>query len=428
MKRHKAQLYDNIHSVIDFYNDRMVRGVFEYNISLNTDILTKVINEFLCSSPIMHSSFSRGFFNHRWEEHTVASEDIIEIHSTSTPYKDAFAFITRVLPMNGNVQIKLGVFSDGKKTALAVITNHMFMDGGDLKYFMKALCKAYNACAKGEEPGRILKSGSRSYKTVYNDLAPKNKRKARLLYSNPTPKNTKSFPLADAECKDKSFIITRNMSEDKFLLIKEYGKQFGATINDMILTAYFMSLYKLGNFEKNESVTVSGAIDLRRYMKNSELTGLTNHSSYLPYTLDCVEEDFLNTLKKVTKISQKYKADPFTGLYGLPLLNFGYGFFPSWISDKLVKRFYNNPNIAMSNIGILHEDYYTLEGFAPISAFLTGTVKYKPGIMVSLTTYRNKITLSMCCKGNLEDKTKLQTLLMLIEQNLTEAIKKHPEN
>ena len=25
MKRHKAQLYDNIHSVIDFYNDRMVR-------------------------------------------------------------------------------------------------------------------------------------------------------------------------------------------------------------------------------------------------------------------------------------------------------------------------------------------------------------------------------------------------------------------
>ena len=428
MKTHKAQLYDNIHSVINSYNDRMVRGIFEYDFVINTDVLSKVLRDFLDTSPVMHSMFKRGFISHRWIEQPIDEKDFLKVIHTDNPFEDASCFITKVLPMNEGVQLKLGVFTNGHQTALAVITNHMYMDGGDLKYFMKALCKAYNACAKGEETDNILKSGSRSYKTVYKDLTPKNKRKARLLYSNPTPKNTKSFPLTDAKSKDKSFIITRNISEDKFLLIKKYGKQFDATVNDMILTAYFMSLYVLGNFEKNESVTVSGAIDLRRYINNSELTGLTNHSSYLPYTLDCVEADFLKNLKKVTKISQKYKADPFTGLYGLPLLNFGYRFFPSWISDKLVKRFYNNPNIAMSNIGILYENLYALEGFAPRSAFLTGTVKYKPGIMVSLTTYRNKITLSMCCKGSDEDKTKLQNLLMLIEQNLTEAIKKHPES
>lgn len=427
MKRHKAQLYDNIHSVIDFYNDRMVRGIFEYRFSLNTDILTKVINEFLCSSPIMHSSFRRGFFNHRWEEHTVAPEDIIEIHNTDTPYKDAFAFITRVLPMNGNVQIKLGVFSDDNKTALAVITNHMFMDGGDLKYFMKSFCSAYNACCNNENTRGILKRGSRSYKKVYDDLPDKIKNKAKLLFSNPTPKNTKEFPLSAKSAKDENFIITRNISKEKFAHIKAYGKLNGATINDMILAAYFMSLYELGGFDKSDSVTVSGAIDLRRYMKERGLTGLTNHSAYLPYTIHGSGDDFLHTLKKVTALSRAYKNDPYTGLYGLPLLNFGYKFFPSAISDKLVKKFYNNPNIAMSNIGILYEDYYVLEGIAPETAFLTGTVKYKPGIMVSLTTYKNEVTLSMCCRGNDEDKAKLNKLLMLIEENLTNITEKHPE-
>ena len=427
MNTHKAELYDNIHSVIDFYNDRMVRGIFEYNFSLNTEIIKNVIDAFLCDSPIMHSSFHSGFFFHRWKEHTVTPEDIIEIHTTDTPYNDAFAFITRVLPMNESVQLKLGVFTDGSKTALAVITNHMFMDGGDLKYFMKSLCRAYNAYYNNHDICGILKCGSRSYKSVYNDLSKKNKYKAKLLFSNPTPKNTKVFPLSSESTTDESFIITRKISKNRFAHIKAYGKHNGATINDMVLTAYFISIYELGKFNKDESVTISGAIDLRRYMKNSNLTGLTNHSSYLPYTLNCLGDNFLHTLKMVTALSKAYKENPYTGLYGLPLLNFGYSFFPSLISDKLVKRFYNNPNIAISNIGILYEDSYTLEGIAPETAFLTGTVKYKPGIMVSLTTYKNEITLSMCCKGSKEDKIKLNKLLMLIEENLTNATEIHPE-
>ena len=428
MNTYKSQLYDNIHSVINFYNDRMVRGIFEYNFSVNTNILTEVIDSFINDFPVMHSSFHRGFFNHIWKEHIVTAEDIIEIHYTDNPSEDAFGFILNVLPMDGKVQIKLGVFTNGNKTAIAVITNHMYMDGGDLKRFMSSLCRAYNLRHNGESISGILKSGSRSYNTVYNDFSPKIRRKAKRLFSNPTPKNTKIFPLSAESESDKSFIITRTIPKSKFDPIKGYGKQYNATINDMILTAYFISLYELGGFDKNEKITVSGAINLRRYMKDTNQTGLTNHSSYIPYTLNGLGEDFLHTLEKVTVLSKAYKKDPFTGLYGLPLLNFGYKFFPSIVSDKLVKKFYNNPNIAISNIGILQEDSYILDEFAPENAFLTGTVKYKPGIMVSLTTYKNQITLSMCCKGNEKDKDKLNELLMLIEEKLIDAIENHPED
>ncbi len=428
MKTHKSQLYDKIHSIIDMYNDRMVRGIFEYDIKLNPEIILNVLKRFCEASPIMHSAFHRGIFRHYWIEQSCEASDFITIKQTENINEEAYMFITEALPMNGKVQFKVGIFTNGERSTLAFITNHMYMDGGDLKSFMHSLCKAYNACEQGKDFSGFLKSGSRSHKTVYNSLSYKNRIKAKLLYSNPTPKNTKIFPLSASENKDRSFIVTRNISADKFLLIKELGKRSDATVNDMILTAYFMSLHELGGFNENEALTVSGAIDLRRYIKNSHLTGITNHSAYLPYTLKRIDKNFENNLKEITALSKKFKEDPFAGLYGLPLLNFGFSFFPAFVADRLVKRFYNNPNIAISNIGILPEDFYAINANTPTSAFITGTVKYNPGIMLSLTTYKNKITLSMCCKGNEKDKSKLQKLLMLIEQKLADAIEYHPEN
>ncbi len=422
MKKHKAQLYDKIHNVISNYNDHMVRGIFEYDFEIDAVALGKVLNDFCGSSPVMHSAFCKGFFAHFWREMPFNTNDVLSVCHAENIREEAYRFIVDALPADGNVQLKIGVFINAGKSLLAVLTNHMFIDGGDLKYFMKTLCSAYSACVNEVDCSGLIKSGSRSFKTVYQDLDKPTRQKAKRLFSNPTPKNTKSFSLGAESSEDSAFIITRNIPSEKFNLIKSYGKSKGATINDMVLTAYFISLYKACGFDKSETLTVSGAIDLRRYMKNSDFTGLTNHSSYLPYTLSGLGVDFEANLKKITAISESYKSDPFTGLYGLPLLNLGYVVFPDFAADKLVKRFYNNPYIAMSNIGILEENSYILDGHLPVSAFLTGSVKYKPGIMVSLTTYKNELTLSMCCKGNDNDKAKLEHLLMLIDKTLTDEI------
>ena len=420
MARIKAQLYDKIHSVIGHYNDRMVRGIFQYNYDINTDILGDVLISFCCTSPIMHSSFHRGFFSHYWVERDFNKEDILFVKYTRTPYEDASRFICGVLPMSGNVQVKVAVFKD--KTAgtstVAILTNHMYMDGGDLKCFMKALCKAYNCHLENKPYQSLLKNGSRSYKTVYNDLNKDVRRKARWLYSNPTPKNTRKFGLTINNPSDTSFIITETIPSEYFTGIKDYGKKHNATVNDMILSAYFLGLIRLKKISNGENITISGAIDLRRYMADSENTGITNHSSYLPYTIKVKDYSFDEMLKEVNCISGRFKADPFTGLYGLPLLNLGFTLFPPVIADRLVKKFYNNPYIAMSNIGILNEDFYQLESHFPQKAFITGTVKYKPGIMVSLTTYMNEITLSMCCKGNEKDKDILKEFLRNIKDIL----------
>ena len=419
-KKHKAELYDKIQSVIGNYNDRMVRGIFKYDFDIDAEILRDILVAFCKSSPIMHSSFCKGVLRHKWIEKSFVNEDIFFVKYCDTPEREAEKFICTVLPVDGNVQLKIGLFKDNKTkySILAMITNHMYMDGGDFKYFMKKLCTAYNQKLKNTQSLCVLKNGSRGYDKVYDDLEIEIKKRAKLLYSNPTPKNTKKLELSQDSAEDISFIIKENIPSKYFAKIKEYGKKHNATINDLILSAYFQSLCDVGSMSCSEAITISGAIDLRRYILDSDKTGITNHSTYLPYTIANVENKYESILNAVTEISRKYKDDPFTGLYGLPLLKFGYSAFPAFMADKLVKKFYNNPTLAMSNIGILYEENYRIGEHIPSEAFITGTVKYKPGIMVTVTTYKNEITLTMCCRGNEQDKQILSGIINNIKEVL----------
>ena len=49
---------------------------------------------------------------------------------------------------------------------------------------------------------------------------------------------------------------------------------------------------------------------------------------------------------------------------------------------------------------------------------MTGAVKYKPFVLLSATTMRNVVTLSMCVRGNDEDKKTVERFFDLMEQSL----------
>jgi NRPS condensation-like uncharacterized protein len=110
------------------------------------------------------------------------------------------------------------------------------------------------------------------------------------------------------------------------------------------------------------------------------------------------------------------------GLYGLPLLNFGYNILPHAASEEIIKIGYSNPLMAMSNIGVLKGADFALAGKEPTDAFMSGAVKYKPFVLLTATTYRNVITLSMCVRGNDEDKKIVNEFFSLMEKNINTII------
>ena len=419
-RRLNAELWDEMHYLFRDFNDRMVHVELEYDYEIDIQALRTVLVCFFEKAPVLHSSFTDNHIRPYWTVNTYSIDDALTVETVSEEELAAKVdeFLTQYIPPEAEIQMKVAVFYHGGKSTLCIVENHMCMDGGDFKYFMKALCRNYNNYIQNGISPLDLRQGSRSYTSVYKDFSKKDKKAAESLYRNINKKDEHRFPLTKSEKDDKSFIARHIIPAEKFLLIRSEGKKYGATINDMLMAAYFTSLYELAGWDKSESVSISCAIDLRRHMKDDEDMGVTNHTAWMQCRIPELGRDIFETLQYSIRSANQFKQDKYMGLHGLPLLSLGYKIMPHAASEEIIKIGYSNPLIAMSNIGILEVDKLALEGHEPVRGFMSGAVKYKPFVLLSATSMRNELTLSMCVRGNDEDKKIVERFFGLMEKNL----------
>ncbi len=421
----KAELWDKMHYLFRDFNDRMVHVELEYDYEINIEALKTVIVCFFEKDPILHSSFTDNHISPYWKVNKYSVDDVLSVENVSEDdlREKVDEFLTQYLPPEGELQMKFCVFNHSGKSTLCIVENHMCMDGGDFKYWLKDFCRNYNDYVQNKISPLDIRSGSRSYTEVYNDFSPKDQKAAQNLYKNINKKDNHRFPLTESKPEDKSFIARKVISADKMINLKAIGKKHGATINDVLTATYFYSLYELAGFDKSESVSISCAIDLRRHIKNNSDMGYTNHTAWMQCKIPELGRDIFETLQYVVRSCNQFKQDKYMGLYGLPLLSLGYRIMPHAASEEIIKIGYSNPLIAMSNIGILEVDKLALEGHEPVTGFMSGAVKYKPFILLSATTIRNETTLSICCRGNDEDKKIIEKFFELMEKNIDNFVK-----
>lgn len=419
-----AELWDKMHYLFRDYNDRMVHVELHYDYKINIDVLKTVLVCFFEKAPVLHSSFTDNKVHPYWTVKDYEIDDVITVKEVSEEDLDEEIndFLVQYIPPEASIQMQVAVFNHNEKSTLCIVENHMCMDGGDFKYFIKALCENYNNyIEKGISPIN-LRVGTRSYESVYEDFSATEKKMAKNLYKNINSKDNHAFPLTPDNIVDKSFIARRKISAETFDKIRAVGKQKGATINDMLLTAYFYSLYELADYNVYEGVSISCAIDLRRHIKDNSDQGITNHTAWMQCKIPQRGKDIFETLEYVVNSSNQFKEDKFMGLHGLPLLSFGYKILPHAASEEIIKIGYANPLVAMSNIGVLEVDKLALEGHEPTDGFMSGAVKYKPFVLLSATSMRKVITLSMCVRGNDEDKRIVEHFFDLMEKNINSLI------
>lgn len=417
-----AELWDKMHYLFRDFNDRMVHVELRYDYEIDIEALKTVLICFFEKAPVLHSSFVDNHISTHWEVKPYSIDDVLTVAYPEDADAAVDEFLTQYIPPESDIQMKVAVFYYEGKSVLCIVENHMCMDGGDLKYFIKALCKNYSDYVEKKISPIDLRTGSRSYEEVYSGFSQTETRMARNLYKNINAKDDHAFPLTPDNIRDKSFIARRKIDAERFAKIRAAGKKLSATVNDMLVAAYFYSLYELAGFDSSESVSISCAIDLRRHMKDVSDKGITNHTAWMQCSVPERGRDIFETLKYASRSANKFKHDKFMGLYGLPLLKLGYTILPHTASEEIIKIGYSNPLIAMSNIGILEADKLALAGNEPTDGFMSGAVKYKPYVLLSATSFRNVLTLSMCVRGNDEDKAIVEKFFDLMEKNLSTLI------
>ncbi len=415
-----AELWDKMHYLFRDFNDRMVHVELRYDYEIDIEALKTVLICFFEKAPVLHSSFTDNRISPYWTVKDYKINDVLTVKEVSEENLDQEIndFLVQYIPPDADIQMKVAVFNHSGKSVLCIVENHMCMDGGDLKYFMKSLCKNYSDFVENGISPVDLRTGTRSYESVYEDFSSGEKRLAKNLYKNVNSKDDHGFPFTPNSIKDKSFIAKRKIPAFKFDAIRSSGKKHGATINDMILTAYFYSLYELAGFDKRDGFSISCAVDLRRHIKDNSDQGVTNHTAWMQCRVPEQGDNIFETLNYVVHSSNQFKEDRFVGLHGLPLLSFGYKILPLAASEEVIKIGYANPLLAMSNIGVLEVDKLALAGNEPTDGFMSGAVKYKPFALLSVTSVRKELTLSMCVRGNEIDKEIVEKFFDLMVKNI----------
>ena len=419
-KRVKSEMYDKMNYMCRKYMDRMARCAYTYDFKIDFDAFKDAILCVFELAPVFRSSFVNNYISPYWRVEPYKAEDIFTAYETDDLDKEVMAFLKHEIGFESNVQFKVGFFTKGESTAIAFYWNHMLMDGGGFHQFFRDVSRAYTEFMENGSFKMNFKTGTRHFSAVYKDMEKKFAKKAKKQLSNASPREKKHLPFSEKTSEDKVCIAYREVPKEIFSSAIKKARSFGATANDLLIACYADAVKSMVNFEG--SISISSACDLRRYIKKLDEIGYTNHTTFMPCTVEVMNGDITETLKRVAASTKKSKSDPFLGLHGLPLLSFAYSAMIYAQAEPTVKFFYNNASFGLSNIGNLNTDAYSLSGKSPIKGFVAGAAKNKPFTFVTALTVEGTLYLTMSFKGNERDEKMLDEFFLNMQRAMESFI------
>ena len=413
-KRLKAEMYDKMNYMCRCYMDVTPRIRLDYDFIPNTKALKTAIICFLEKAPVFHSRFVDNHIAPYWEVKNYIIEDVVTVSEVENIESASLEFMTKSIDFTGNVQIKFGIFTHKGKCAVCVIWNHMCADGGDIKHILADILKNYNRYSESAKSPLDYRTGTRSYEIVYDSFSKEDKQKAKLLFANVSAHDKHALPLTEETDGLTTQIIRCDINSPIMQGVIRQTKAIGATVNDAIAAAYISAFYRYSGC--TDSVSINCAVDLRRYIRDIDKTGYTNHTTFMPCTVERKCDSMNEMLALTAKSTRKVKEDPFMGLHGLPLLHFGYNCMIYAQAELIIKAFYNNANLSVSNMGKLDADSLSINGHPPVYALVAGAAKKKPCALLSAITLNDRLTVTICIQGTEKDRKITEDFIHLFNE------------
>ncbi len=411
-----AGMYDKMNHMCRCYMDRTVRFTLYYDYVPDAEILRKVFVCLFEKAPIFHSKFWDNHIIPCWIVSDYHIDEVFKVVETDDIDRDVYDFSVQSVDVKSNVQMKIVLFVNGDKSALAFRWNHMVVDGGGFKQLMKDITDNYHRFKEGKTDKLTFRTGTRRYDRVYKDM--EHGTQARLKFSKTFAKDKHKLPYTKKSSEDKIFINKRTLPNDVLVKMAAAGKECGGTLNDVFVSAYLRAVYRLLDCDKNEKLTISCAMDLRRYIKDIDSIGYTNHTNFMPCSVSKMSDDIRDTIRELAQNTKVIKADEFNGLHGLPLLNVGYSTMIYLQAELVVRACYYNADLQVSNLGLIGGETFMFDGHDVKDGFMVGSAKWKPTTAVSLYTTDGKLNYIQPLKGNEKDKEISLKLFDLIEEEL----------
>ncbi|MHA1743039.1 MAG: condensation domain-containing protein [Candidatus Heimdallarchaeota archaeon] len=417
-----ATAMDKLTYLLRETGDQMIHLVITYEGHINFPILKKAMEQSFIAEPILGCKFVEHPRKPYWIQINQQEwENYCQLINSRNFEKELFEFVTEEFDGTKDLPVKICIFRQTNRDQLCLKVTHTAMDGAGMLEYMQLLDKLYQELLKNPHfKAQPNLRGSRGLEQVLKHF--KLQKKTRVFWQYKSPKPGWAFPWVDTKQTGRTFIV-RRLPEERFQRIKQYGKERKATINDILLAAFYRAFAKLTNAPYGERMVNVVTVNLRTYLEAKRAEAICNLSaSIYPYLAIEKNELFKKTLHKIQEAMNRFKEN-LPGIGSAFFVNNLFGRLPfrrlKKLTQKLIKKHLETKKThpIFTNVGLVKKDQLTLGKLQPTDAYLITPIMFAPGFIFGMMTFEKKMSFSIgFCEGSYSRESVEQFLDYFIEE------------
>jgi NRPS condensation-like uncharacterized protein len=374
-------------------SDGQGRVLIFFDGRLNETLLERAVKMTLEAEPILTYRFVAHPWRPYWqrveEKDRASCFKIMECSPSSPELSD---FLTEPVSPSHSPQVRVGLFRSDKDI-LCIRMNHMIMDGGGAIAYLALLSSSYRDLEKdpahrptanidrARSPRQVLRRGG--LLTAIKGLP-------GLQVPGPPwgiPKNS--------DDRSGRAIMIRKIDPDRSGIIRSYAREKGVSVNDVLLTAFYRSLFIIVDSPRNLPLRIEVPINLRRYLPPGRSAVIGNLSAVYYPTIDRRDnERFEDTLQRVHRAVEvkKKRQEELAEMLFIELV-----LLPGMFLIKGLAKFveFEIAHPVLSNLGIIDPEAVNF-GMVPVDdVHFLGPVHFPPNVGMGVNTFQQKMTLSL---------------------------------
>jgi NRPS condensation-like uncharacterized protein len=309
-KQIKATVTDRIGYSLRHVSDPVIHMELVFRGKPDEARLARAFDLLLDAEPVLGCRFVVKWGRPCWQRLPVESRSCFTTVRSAEEYE---ACRSASLDAREGPQVRVFLLKDKAGHRLLVKVSHVASDAGGVKEIVASASRIYRSLKENEdfapEPND---RGSRSILQVMRRV-PWNAypgivlRHVRRAYGNFFPSGTHTIPV-EKTGHGRIVYSTRTIDAARAAGLADYARRRGATLNDMVVTAFFRTLAGSG-WDGRKALRLATTVDLRRYLPGNRGAGICNLSAIeiISPGNDGVR-DFESTLARVSSITGDLKA------------------------------------------------------------------------------------------------------------------------
>jgi NRPS condensation-like uncharacterized protein len=419
--RYPASVQDTMNALARTTADQQLHIVVRFGGRIDPERMQRAMRLAMEREPVLGCRFevrsNRAWFVRRSDLNELALCLVIE---TNDPQAELMAFAATPVLAEQDPLIQGRIYRTPQDDTLVIKVNHVVADGAGAKEIAYLVADTY-ACLE-QDPAYNPPMGKPGYRGQGHFLL----RAGLANLYKAFPKQLKlaapqfSLPFSGSESTGRRFAL-RRIGPERLRALKAWGKAHGATLNDVLLAAFYRTLAAMGSPAQGTPLPIQVPIDMRAFLAKDQPQTICNLSSGLfPAPVLSAEDSFEQVLSKVVETMARWKSRR-PGVTGAILMELamagGYRNAQARFNQMVPMGSKVSP-LLLSNLGILDASRLVFGSAAVLDAFALTPIMLGHGLMLGVSSYRDTLTLSIgYCQGLIAEST-IEGLLDRVMQEL----------